>query len=256
MLRAIVCCAAALLCGCTDFGGPIGGSGGGNSPLPAQETRYQALEQRVADVTRKVENLNLAAQNQDLTRLESEVRSLRGDMEKLRYDLDTSEKRSRQLYQDIDHRIQKLENESRPARLSMEPKIANAPPVPASQEEESAYLQAFDQLKAGRYDDALGGFKGILEQWPQGRYAVNALYWSGEAYSAKHEYDSALQSFRSLLERFPASDKAPDALFKIGVAQIELKQMDQARASLQKVITDFPSSNAANLARTRLEQLK
>ena len=252
MLRRGLYCAAALLCGCADFGAPIGGGG---SPS-VQDQRFVELDTRLSDVTRKVDNLKLATQTQELSRLEAEVRGLRGEMETLRYDLDIREKRARDLYQDIDRRLQKIENESRPAKLALEPRIANAPPVPASQEEEAAYVQSFDQLKAGRYDEAIIGFNALLERWPQGRYAVNALYWTGEAYAAKREFEPALQTFRSLLERFPASDKAPDALFKVGQAQIELKQKDEARATLQKVIADYPNSNAATLARQRLEQLK
>ena len=246
-----VVCAAALLCGCADFGAPIGGG----SPS-VQDQRFVELDTRLSDVTRKVDNLKLATQTQELSRLEAEVRGLRGEMETLRYDLDMREKRARDLYQDTDRRLQKIENESRPAKLALEPRMANAPPVPASQEEEAAYVQSFDQLKAGRYDEAITGFNALLERWPQGRYAVNALYWTGEAYAAKREFEPALQTFRSLLERFPASDKAPDALFKVGQAQIELKQKDEARATLQKVIADYPNSNAATLSRQRLESLK
>lgn len=243
-------CAAALLCGCADFGAPVGG----NAPLTVHESRFQAMESRLADLTRKIDNLNAASQSRDLTRLESEMRGLRGEMERLRYDVDSNEKRARELYQDLDRRIQKLESESRPARLTLEPKISNAPPPPASQEEEAAYLRTFDLLKNARYDEAIAGFRDMQTRWPQGRFADNALYWLGESHYVKREYEPALESFRSLMERFPASPKVPDALYKIGLAQIELKQNDDARATLQKLVADYPNTNAARLARQRLEQ--
>ena len=242
--------AAALLCGCADFGAPIGG----NAPLTAEESRFQAMETRLADLTRKLDNLNSASQSRDLTRLESEMRGLRGEMERLRYDLDSNEKRARTLYQDLDRRIQKLESESRPARLTLEPKISNAPPPPASQDEEAAYLRTFELLKNARYDEAIAGFREMQVRWPQGRYADNALYWLGESHYVKREYDQALESFRSLLERFPASPKVPDALLKVGLAQYELKQNEDAKGTLQKLVADYPTTNAAKLARQRLEQ--
>jgi tol-pal system protein YbgF len=244
--------AALLLSGCAEFGGPIGG---GDRALSPQEQRMQALETRLADVTRKVDNLNFASQNQSITRLEAEVRGLRGEVERLRYEIETGEKRSRELYQDLDRRLTRVENEGR-ARLSMEPRLAQPPPVPASQEEESTYLAVFDQLKAQRYDDAIAGFKDLLTRWPQGQYADNALYWQGEAYYIKKNYDAALDSFRTLLAQFPSSAKAPDALFKTGLCQIEKKQKAEARASWQRVVAEFPSSPAAGLARQRLEQTK
>lgn len=243
-------CAVALLSGCADFGAPVGG----NAPLTAEESRFQAMETRLADLTRKLDNLNSAAQSRDLTRLESEMRGLRGEMERLRYDIDNNEKRGRALYQDLDRRLQKLESESRPARLTMEPKISNAPPPPASQDEEAAYLRTFELLKNARYDEAIAGFRDMQARWPQGRYADNALYWLGESHFVKREYEPALESFRALMEQFPASPKVPDALWKVGLTQIELKQDEDAKGTLQKLIADYPNSNAAKLARQRLEQ--
>lgn len=244
--------AVLLLAGCQDFGGPVNGQ---PQQLSPQEQRMQALEERVGELARKVDNLNFAAQSQGVSSLQAEVRNLRGDVEKLSYDVQTSNKRSQELYQDLDRRLTKLENEGR-ARLSMEPKIAQPPPVPASQEEESAYLAAFDKLKAAKYDDAIAGFRDQLTRWPQGQYADNAWYWMGESYYVKRDYDAALEAFRTLLKTFPSSPKAPDALLKTGMAQADKKQKDDARATLQKVVADYPGSNAASLARQRLEQLK
>lgn len=243
---------AAALVACADFGGPIGA---GVEPS-REEQRFQELDTRLSELTRKVDNLKSASPAQALTRLEGEVRDLRGEVETLRYSIDVREKRSRDLYQDLDRRLQKVENENRPARLALEPRLTNAPPVPDSQEEEAAYVQAFERLKNGNYDEALGGFGEQLKLWPDGRFAVNALYWSGEAYAAKRDFENARDSFLKLLERFPAADKAPDAQFKLGVAEWELKRPDPAKAAWQKVITDFPQSNAAGLARQRLDSAK
>lgn len=242
---------AALLGGCADFGGPIGGSG----PVNPQEQRLQALEARLGEVARKVENLTLAAQSQALARLEAEVRGLRGEVERMRFELESSEKRGRELYQDLDRRLTRIENEGR-ARLSMEPRIAAPPPVPASQEEEATYTAVFEQLRSGKFDESIAGFKDLLAKWPQGRYADNAWYWLGESHYAKKDFDAALEAFRSLMAQFPTSPKAADALFKIGLCHAEKKQKAEARASWQQVIAEYPNSNAASLARQRLDQLK
>lgn len=243
---------ALLLGGCADFGAPIGGN---NAPLSPQEQRLQAIEARLAETSRKLDNLNFAAQNQGLGKLEAEVRGLRGEVERMRHDVETNEKRARELYTDLDRRMTRLENEGR-ARLSMESRIATPPPVPASQEEEAAYLAVFEKLRGGRYDDAITGFRDLLQRWPDGRYADNAWYWMGESYYAKRDYDAALESFRSLLQKFPSSGKAPDAMLKTGMALLEKKQKAEASAMLQKVVAEHPDSNAANVARQRLEQIK
>ena len=243
---------AVLLAGCQDFGGPIGGGRGSLSP---QEARLQALETKVGDVARKVDTLSGASQGSSLMKLEAELRGLRGELERLRFDFDTSEQRERDRYENLDRRLVQLENEGG-ARLSMEPRIGQPPPVPSSQDEEATYLAVFEQLKAGKYDSSIAGFRDLLKRWPQGRYADNAWYWLGESYFIKKNYDAALDSFRSLRKQFPNSGKAPDALFKIGLCQAEKNQKGEARASWQKVLADYPNSSAAGLARQRLEQTK
>lgn len=244
--------AALLLAGCADFGAPIGG----NAPLSPQEQRLQSIETRLAEATRKIDNLNFASQSQGIAKLEAEVRGLRGEVERMRYELESSEKRARDLYQDLDRRLSKLENEGRAARLAMEPRIAQPPPTPPSQEEEAAYLAVFEKLRGGRYDESIAGFRDLVQRWPEGRYADNAWYWLGESHYAKRDYDAALESFRTLQEKFPASPKVPDAMLKSGMAQLEKKQKAEARATLQKLVAEHPDSSAANVARQRLEQIK
>jgi tol-pal system protein YbgF len=241
-----------VLAGCADFGAPIGG----NAQLSPQEQRLQAIETRLAEVTRKIENLNFASQSQNITRLEAEVRGLRGEVERMRHELESTEKRARDLYQDLDRRVSKLENEGRAAKLSMESRIAQPPPTPPSQEEEAAYLAVFEKLRAGRYDDAIAGFRDVLQRWPDGRYADNSWYWLGESHYAKRDYEAALDSFGMLREKFPTSAKVPDAMLKSGMAQLEKKQKAEAKATLQKLVAEHPDSSAANIARQRLEQIK
>lgn len=250
-----------LAAGCADFGGPIDGG----KPLSPTEQRLQAAETKLADLSRRVESLNqVVAQTTAGGSMTEDLRSLRGDVEKLRFDLESLDRRNRDLYQDLDRRLQKLEGTapaSGPGNVApggagaaAGASAPSAPENPAAPEEEAAYLQAFDLLKGGRYDEAVRGFKSMIQKWPNGRYTDNAWYWMGEAYYVKRDYASAIQSFQTVAERFPNSPKAADALYKLALAQSENKQRDQSRATLQRVVHDYPNSNAANLARQRLAQ--
>lgn len=290
-LIGIVCLGSAIsACASGDFGGPI--SGGGSDKLSPAERRLQAVESRVAELSRRLDAVNLTGMDQENLRLRDELRSLRGELERLRYDFDQVQRRSREQYMDLDRRLQRLEGgagappsiggrggsfspmPSTGARVEASgtvttPSAGAAPrantggdavaaPVTissgsgASPEEEGAYLTAFDALKNGKYDDAIRGFRSLLERWPRGRYADNALYWSGEAYYVKRDYRSALGAFQAVLQRFPQSPKGPDAMLKVGLSQIELKQDAQGRATLRKLVETYPQSNAARLAQQRL----
>lgn len=282
---AMAVCGAGLLAGCAGgYGGPISG---GSEKLPPAERRLQAVESRTAELSRRLDAVNLTGMDQDNIKLRDDLRQLRGEVERLRYEFDQTQKRGRDQYLDLDRRLQRLEGGgamggaamTQPPMPGMGAKVEAsgtvttptaapqqqsptadgiAAPVTissgsgASPEEEGAYLTSFDALKNGKYDDAIRGFRALLEKWPQGRYADNALYWSGEAYYVKRDYKSALAAFQAVLQRFPSSPKGPDAMLKTGLTQIELKQEAQGRETLQKLVGTYPQSNAAKLAQQRL----
>lgn len=276
--------AVAMLAGCVSGGGRISSSG--NEALSPEERRLQAAESRLAELSRRLDSVNLTGMDQDSQRVRDDLRTLRGEMERLRYDYDQAQKRARDQYLDLDRRLQRVESAgasgAAPATGFAPAAPMTAPTVPASSggvapvlapapsggpviisqggggsaEEEGAYLTAFDSLKNGKYDDAIRGFRAVVEKWPNGRYTDNALYWTGESYYVKRDYRSALTAFQAVLTRFPSSAKAADAMLKVGLTQIELKQEAEGRASLQKVIQTYPQSNAARLAQQRLEPPK
>lgn len=255
----------------------------GEEPLSPEEIRLRGIEGKLADLNKRV----LGVENKDETRLQDDQRALRGEIERLRFDVDGLERRTKELYQDLERRIQKLEYSpaatvppyapmtpsfdngvSQPPLasvpnaaptapvLSVDPRLGGTTGAAGGAAEETAYLKAFDALKAGRYDSAIAGFRAMLEQWPQGNFSDNGWYWMGESYYVKQQYKSALDSFNAMVERFPASPKVADALFKAGLSQWALKQGEAAKASWRRVVKDYPGSNAAGLARQRLDQAR
>ena len=264
------CAALALVLltgGCaSDFGGPISSSS--KTALSPAERRLQEVETKTAQITRRLDAMNATQTDQDLTRLRDEIRFLRGDVEKLRFDFDNRDRSTKDLFASLDRRLAAVEAgggggggaSAAPAGVvSTAPGTLSPASAPraavASPEEERAYLGTFDQLKNGKYDEAIKGFRGMLDQWPQGRYADNGWYWMGEAQMVKRDYNGAANSFQSLVQGFPSSPKVADGLYKLGLAQIELKKPVDAKAALQRVIREYPSTNAANLAKQKLDQL-
>ena len=137
------------------------------------------------------------------------------------------------------------------------PAVAGGPVVVSAPigtpEEEGAYLAALDLLtKSGKYDDAIRGFRAVLDKWPNGRYAENAAYWMGEANYVKRDYQAALDAFQLVLTKYPNSSRAPEAMLKAGLVYNDLKQPDQSRAMLTQLIAKYPNSNAAKLAQQKL----
>lgn len=249
------------LTGCQDYGGPINGA----EKLSPEERRLQEVEDKMVVLQRRLDSASRNGVDQELQRLREDVSGLRGDVEKLRFDNDSRERSTKELVVNLDRRLQAIEGGSAgviggvgtapgasPGTLTA---IGPQRPAVASPEEEGAYLATFDLLKNGKYDDAIRGFRGMLDKWPQGRYADNAWYWMGEANYVKRDYSTALTNFQSLVQQFPGSPKMADGLLKMGLCQTELKRSGEAKAAFQRVVRDFPTSNAANLAKQKLEQM-
>jgi tol-pal system protein YbgF len=203
-----------------------------------------------------------------IQQLQAELRDLRGALEENSHDVSNLKRRQREFYLDLDRRL--IELESRPASSDEEaPAVssagaANQPPAeqagdgsPAELKirEQQAYRQAFDLLKAAKYDQAIIAYQQFLQLYPNGEYADNARYWVGEAHYVTRNFDKALIEFNRLLELHPASSKRPDAELKIGYIFYEQGKWAEARQLLSRVASNASASTAARLAKTRLDRM-
>lgn len=148
-----------------------------------------------------------------------------------------------------------------PATPSQATAAPAAPPVAApaavnSGSEEVMYRAASDQLRIGRYEEAIAGFRAQLQQYPTGSLADNAQYWIGEAYYVTRQFDQALAEFQRVPAEYPQSPKAADALLKIGYIQYERRQFAEARQTLSNLKSTWPESPAARLADNRLRRMQ
>ncbi len=241
----------------------------------------KALESRVARLERVLENQALVEMLMRLDSLQSDTQELRGIVEELRHELDGIKQRQRDLYLDIDRRMRDLEQglmQLRQSAAAAPAPAAGGPvaPVPlptapvavapvattaeAAQidpaAEQAAYQAAFEELKQGRYEEAIKAFEAFLRDYPNGEYAGNAQYWLGEANYVTRRFDVAEAEFKKVLERFPDSNKAADAMLKLGYTYYELARWEEARKTLEEVKRRFPDSTVARLAENRLQKMR
>lgn len=200
-----------------------------------------------------------------LQQLQQEVQTLRGELEEHSYMLDNINKRQRDLYMDLDRRIQALEGGGvrapAPAASSLAPSesapSANVPATTSNQgSEKSDYDQAFSLLKAGDYDKAAEAFSQFVTTYPQSGYVPNALYWLGEANYVTRKFEPAKSAFDQVIQQYPAHSKAKDAMLKVGYIHFENKDWNAAKQMLDNVVTHYPGSSAARLAQQRLDAIK
>lgn len=246
--RLAIAGAVLLLTGCQALMQPPG-------PPPPDPT-----EQKLAELERRLEALERILASGALTELtvqvdemQREVATLRGRTDSLEYDAESTATRQRELYVDLDDRVQGLETSARSAAAAPAP-VATTLPVPAGSDREN-YEAAFELLKQQRYEEAAAAFGQFLQRYPGSQLAGNAQYWLAEAHYVTDDFEAALVQFQVVLSAYPRSPKLPDALLKIGYSQYELGRWAEARAALERVGREYPESTAARLAEQRLTRM-
>jgi len=219
--------------------------------------RERQLEAEVNQLQQVFKNQSLEGMSQRIDGLQEQLQTMRGEVEVLQHDQNLSQKQQRDLYQDLDKRLQKLEMglgaNAAPAAASSTP--AAVTPA-AGGADDAAYQKDFNLLKDGRFADAIKGYKSFLKQYPDSPLAPNAVFWTGEAYYQMSDFDSALATFKRVVKEYPTSAKVSDAMLKIGYCQYEQQQWKSARQTLNSVVQNYPNTSAASLATQRLQRMQ
>jgi len=232
------------------------------------------LEERVSQLEKRLSGGTLMEMFNRMEQLQAEVLKLRGEMEELSHKLDEAQKQQRDMYTDLDQRMQQLTaggtaatpqmpaEQSAPsdadaaASAESEAPQAPAPAAADSGNRQAAYQKAFDTLKEGKYPEAIKAFKSFIASYPTGEYADNAHYWLAEAYYVSRDLNASRDMFRKMIKDFPQSSKVPDALLKIGLIEYDAGQKANAKELLTEVVKRYPDSSAAKMAEKRLDKIR
>jgi tol-pal system protein YbgF len=221
--------------------------------------KLNELEARMDAIERVVRNQGLASMTQQVMALERRGDELRGNIEELAHESSTTAERQRQLYMDLDARIQELESalqaRNSPNVLEGGTLSPGQLPLPGGSDRDN-YQAAFELLKEQRYEPAALAFEQFLVSFPDSELADNAQYWLAESHYVTQMFERALGEFETVITRYPRSRKVPDALLKMGYCSYELGQWESARASLRRVQSEYPETTAARLAGQRLERME
>lgn len=221
--------------------------------------KLSELDRRLQGLERVMQNQSLLKLSQQVSAVERQSDEMQGRVEELQHGTESTADRQRQLYADLDARMQELEA-SMSARQSVNVMDGGtlAPgqlPVPRGSDREN-YQAAFELLKEQRYEPAAAAFQQFLVTFPDSELADNAQYWLAESHYVTQQFEKALSEFKIVIDKFPQSRKVPDALLKMGYCNYELKRMADARTSLASVQSDYPDTTAARLAGQRLQRMQ
>lgn len=254
---------------------------------PVYEPTTEDINARLARVEKILDNNALLDLHGLLESLKQEVNALRGELELQSHSIERLTKKQRELYVDIDRRLQGFERGDRvitvaepvaeavaaertqqPAETPVEnagaaaaiaadgeteTEITDTQPDPLKAEAD--YQRAFRLLKETRYDQALKAFRQFLQDHPNSTFSDNAQYWIGETHYVMQKYELAINEYQTLLNTYPDSQKVSHALLKIGYSYAELDNVADATKTLEAVTRQYPDTTAARLADERLRKI-
>ncbi len=223
-----------------------------------------ALTEQLTNLSRKLDSRNKAQVNiqRQLDQLQNEVNELRGVTELHTHKLGQVLERQRELYQEIDRRVNEvLETTSKAALVSNSTASGVTPPTSgASYSDNLTENEAYDRalnlvLKDKRYKQAIPEFRAFNKSFPNSSYAANAHYWLGQLLFNQGELAEAGEEFLIVVNQHKKSTKRPDALLKLAMVAQKQSDAKKATATYQQLLKEYPESVAAKLAKSRLAGL-
>ncbi len=213
----------------------------------------------------------------DMTNFADQIRKLRGELEEI-----SNPERFKSERQDIQARLEDLAVRMR--KIELRPPIphkrenpnlwgfgkspakdgkqeatqAAAPDTPQEGKPDlkEPYLEAFDDYKNGRYEEARGKFQAFLKQFPDASLASGAQFWIGECYYMEGNIEKAILEYDKVIMNYPKGEMVPHALLKQGLSFLKIGDKTGAMMTLEKLSDDYPDTLQAQLARATLTTLK
>lgn len=239
-----------------------------------------ALSQRIDRLERIIQGQGLVSLLGRVDQQQNAIQKLHGENESLRHELKLMKEQQRELYLDLDKRLQgqvaapqqapavipqtnqaelpsSSVNDTELESVDQAVNIQQPEGAPVAVENgEAAYQSALQILRSGQYEQAVTALAAFPEQYPQSSYLPNAYYWQGEANYVLRHFEAAIVAFETVINKFPASTKVADSMLKQGFSQYELGNVDAAKLMLNNVMQQYSNTSAAKLAKVRLDRIK
>ena len=178
-----------------------------------------------------------------IERLREEVAKLRGQVEVLSNELAGQQKRSKDLYGDLDLRLKALE----PRKASVDGRQGAV-----ERQEEQAFNGALELFRSGDMRGTIASLTNFQKTYPQSILGPSAQFWIGAAQYGIKDYKASIATLTRFIETNPESPRLADAWLTIGNAQLDSGDRRAANRTFGKIVSDFPSSPAAETARERV----
>lgn len=213
---------------------------------PAALAADAATQARLDSLERKLESRGLMDMLNRIDQLQRDLQRLHGDLEMQTHTLDDMQRRQRELYMDIDRRLQQLES-GQAAGLAAPPTAGGMPVIAAP-----AGTPATAGPAGGTPGSAAAA--GSTPIAPPVQPIVKPPTPTATTAGEKAEYDAALailrdgryadatQAFKKFLATNPSSRYAGNASYWLGETHYVTREFDAALAVFTQLAADHPQS--------------
>jgi len=139
------------------------------------------------------------------------------------------------------------------AKLKSGTPLASEPKFNAIQYKQT-YMESLGHFQNQEFEEAIVGFKELVQADATNDLADNSQYWLAECYYSQKDFKRAIAEFEKVFT-YAGTDKADDAQLKIGLSYQSMGNVDKAREEFQRMIDYFPGSEYYPKAKDALKQL-
>jgi outer membrane protein assembly factor BamD len=129
---------------------------------------------------------------------------------------------------------------------------------------EALYARGQEEYREGDYQEAIGLFRRLAEEYPLNTYAIPAELGIADSYFSDGDYVSAEAYYTDFMEFHPTNENLPYVMYQIGMChykqmlgidrdQTETRMAEQA---FRKLLSRFPSSKFSFLAEEKLRECR
>ena len=121
-------------------------------------------------------------------------------------------------------------------------KVFGKEPELRTQIDLAMYAGACALFNLGRSAEAIKAFEEYVAQFPESKFADEALFRIGSAQQQLEEYELAVAAYQKLRSTFPRSAYSEDAMFQIGICRLIQEQSALASAAFRDFMQLYPDS--------------
>ena len=211
-----------------------------------QRAQRQALKTSTDSLTKRLQKLE-ATLSKDIEKLQvnsadggSAMDDLRREMAMLRGEIATFK--------------HKQKEEQKADGLPQFDAVAGAPALPKKAAD--LYRYGYERKMANDCANAIRAFVKLARTFPKHSRADNSLALTAECQYLKKDYTASLRTLKIIVDKYPKGDKADDALVLMHDNFMALGQCKQALVFLEAMVSDHPSSNRIKEARRKLRKTR